>query len=137
MSSSCTRRPSRAAFTLMEVLLVLVILVVLGSLAVGMFSGAKRRADKNAAQVQVDAIGDASERYNLDMGTFPAQLDDLINDPGNPNWGGPYLNKAVPIDPWGNPYGYEQKGQHHNGLKPDVWSLGPNGVNDAESIYNR
>ena len=27
-----------------------------------------------------------------------------------PKWNGPYLRKAVPLDPWGKPYVYKQPG---------------------------
>ena len=37
---------------------------------------------------------------------------------------GPYLQKAVPKDPWGQPYQYEYPGTHDEQM-PDIWSLGP------------
>jgi general secretion pathway protein G len=27
-------------------------------------------------------------------------------------WSGPYLQKKVPLDPWGKPYLYKQPGEH-------------------------
>ena len=42
-------RARRQGFTLMEVLLVLMILVVLASMAVGIFGGTQQRAEKDAA----------------------------------------------------------------------------------------
>ncbi|HTQ38113.1 MAG TPA: type II secretion system major pseudopilin GspG [Pirellulales bacterium] len=139
MSGIHARRPSRAAFTLMEVLLVLVILVVLGSLAVGMFTGAQKRANLNAAQVQVEAISDQCERYNLDMNAYPTTLDQLFTNPGGPKadaWTGPYLTKEVPLDPWGNPYQIQSPGARHPD-KVDVWSYGPDGQNGTQDdIYN-
>jgi general secretion pathway protein G len=137
--SDARRRQSRAAFTLMEVLLVLVILVVLGSLAVGMFTGAKAKADKNAAQVQVDSIADQCERYNMDMNQYPHGFEELMNNPGGPKaseWGGPYLSKEVPLDPWGNQYQILAPGQRHPD-KVDVWSNGPDGQpGTQDDIYN-
>ncbi len=139
MSGAHAHRRSRAAFTLMEVLLVLVILVVLGSLAVGMFTGAQRKANINAAQVQVDSIAHECERYNLDMNMYPPSLDALMTNPGGAkaaDWAGPYLSKDVPLDPWGNQYMYQNPGARHPD-KVDVWSYGPDGQNGTQDdIYN-
>jgi general secretion pathway protein G len=54
-----------------------------------------------------------------------------------PKWGGPYLKKAVPLDPWGRPYLYKQPGDHG---AVDVWSLGkdgqPGGSGEGADITN-
>jgi len=41
------------------------------------------------------------------------------------NWEGPYLKKAVPLDPWGHPYVYGQPGSHGNDF--DLESFGRDG----------
>ena len=61
------RRRGAAGFTLMEVLLVLVILVVLASMAVNIFWGQQERADKNAAKTQVGLYARAMDLYRLAM----------------------------------------------------------------------
>ena len=138
MNRGNSRRQDRAAFTLMEVLLVLVILVVLGSLAVGMFTGTQRRALERTAQVQVDAYDGACQRYHVDMFAYPNDLQELRVNNGSPNWSGPYVDKDIPPDPWGNPYQYDPSGPNHNGEKPDIWSYGPDAVGGSEDdIYNR
>jgi hypothetical protein len=30
------------------------------------------------------------------------------------------------VDPWRQPYGYDQAGAHNGGLKPDIWVNRPN-----------
>ncbi len=59
-SPRTARRPRRAVaapgFTLIEVLLVLIILVVIGSIVVPNLFGAKEKADINAAKAQIAAI---------------------------------------------------------------------------------
>src|SRR5262245_14645823 len=108
MSRPVPRR-TRAAFTLMEVMLVLVILVVLGSLAVQMFAGQQRSANMRAAQVQVDTIDNALDAYHLAMGSYPADISEgggLFVSQGD-SWDGPYLKHAIPNDPWGNQYQYD------------------------------
>ncbi|MCC7087061.1 MAG: type II secretion system major pseudopilin GspG [Pirellulales bacterium] len=134
-----SRRQVRTAFTLMEVLLVLVILVVLGSLAVGMFTGTQKKALERTAQVQVDSYDHAAQRYQIEMFSFPPSLQDLrVNPSGSPNWSGPYIDKDVPADPWGNPYQYDPQGPRHNNEKPDIWSYGPDGSpGTQDDIYNK
>jgi hypothetical protein len=39
------------------------------------------------------------------MGSLPASLEALMNNPGGTRWKGPYLSTA-PVDPWGNAYVY-------------------------------
>jgi len=62
----------RRAFTLMEVLLVLVILVVLMGFAVPSLLGSKKKADLDAAKTQIGLFRPALEKYALDIGTFPS-----------------------------------------------------------------
>jgi general secretion pathway protein G len=46
------------------------------------------------------------------------------------SWNGPYVNKAVAGDPWGNPYVYRVPGQ--NGLPFQLVSLGADGAEGGE-----
>lgn len=107
-SSHCNRRAR--GFTLMEVLLVLAILVILGSLAVNVFSGVQRSANINAAKAQIGLFASGIEKYQFAVGQFPQSLDGLRTlpadvDPGK--WTGPYMNKDGPyIDPWDREYVY-------------------------------
>ncbi len=130
-------RNQRAAFTLMEVLLVLVILVVLGSLAVGVYTGIRKTALKNAAQVQVDTLSDECLLFYNDMNTWPQSLQDLRVRPGLQNadkWSGPYSDRDLGPDPWNNQYNYDPSGPQHHNEKPDIWSNGPPDTN--QPIYN-
>ncbi|HEY2882105.1 MAG TPA: type II secretion system protein GspG [Pirellulales bacterium] len=133
------RREDRAAFTLMEVLLVLVILVVLGSLAVSVYTGVRKNALHQAAQVQVNTLSDDCQLYYNDMNAWPSDLKDLRVDPtgGSGAWHGPYSDRELDPDPWGNAYMYDADGKtKHNGDKPDIWSNGaPN--DPTGPIYNK
>jgi general secretion pathway protein G len=135
MTRHWNARRERVGFTLMEVLLVLAILVVLGSIAVGVFSGVQGTANRKSAQVQVHAIDQASERYRAVVGEYPMTVEDLNQLPGNltaSKWGGPYI-EDIPADPWGNPYQYVYPGQHNAHLdKPDIWSWGPDRQSGTE-----
>ena len=131
------RRPRRAAFTLIEVLLVLVILVILGSLVGVQMRGAQKRAQRSAAKIQVDNFDTPLGLYAQEMGNYPstaAGLEALRTAPGEAQggkWNGPYLDKAVPVDPWNHPYSYASPGRH-NPDGYDVWSVGPDGVDGTD-----
>jgi general secretion pathway protein G len=128
-------RRARRGFTLMEVLLVLAILVILGSLAVGVFSGVQKRANKNAAKSQIGLIDSQLRQYNFDTGQYPADLSALRYAPtylaDTDKWNGPYLDRDVPPDPWGREYQYNIAGGRNND-KPDVWSLGEDGLEGTD-----
>jgi len=121
----------RGGFTLVEVLLVLVILVIIASLAVTAYGPMQKRAYVNAAKTQVRAFKGPLAAYRLDMGNYPSSLDDLRVQPGGNagqgQWNGPYLDRDVPLDPWRRPYHYVYPGQHDPEM-PDISSAGPDGV---------
>jgi general secretion pathway protein G len=119
----------RNAFTLVEMLLVLVILATLAAIVIPKMAGRSQQAKVTAAQSQISSIEMALDAFEVDNGYYPktGALDDLINQPANtPGWKGPYLKKGVPLDPWGNPYTYDYPGKHNpNGY--DIMSMGPDG----------
>lgn len=128
------RSDVRAGFTLIEVLLVLVILVILGSLATTVFTGTQDKANINAAKAQAGIISDPMNRYRLDMNKFPSKLEDLWEEPSDTKlrekWAGPYVEE-LKNDPWDNPYQYLAEGKK-NKDKYDFWSNGPDGQNGTE-----
>lgn len=122
-------RRRRGAFTLVEMLLVLVILATLAAIVIPKMAGRSQQAKVTAAQSQISSIEMALDAFEVDNGYYPktGALDDLVNQPPNaPGWKGPYLKKGIPLDPWGNPYTYEYPGKHNaNGY--DIMSMGPDG----------
>jgi general secretion pathway protein G len=101
------KRTRRAAFTLMEVLLVLAILVILGGMVGVMYQNVQGNANNRAARAQIDLLVNAVKLYQLNAQQLPGSLDDLMINPGmdTATWGGPYIEKK-PVDPWGNEYTY-------------------------------
>ena len=77
---------------------------------------------------QIEAFGRALDAYRLDVGGYPSTeqgLAALTTRPdGDTRWDGPYLQKAVPADPWGRPYQYRAPGQ---GGEFDLYSNGKDG----------
>ena len=130
------KRQKQSGFTLVEVLLVVVIIGILMGVAMPKLSGQRRRAEISAAKADVEGIGTALRLYELDMGEFPKSLQGLLSAPGNArNWNGPYLEKGLPTDPWGNPYVYSSPGSH-NPHSYDLKTLGPDGAESGDDIGN-
>jgi general secretion pathway protein G len=126
------RRPRGAldAFTLIELLLVLVILGILAAIVVPKFSGRTEQARQTAAKSQIATFGTALAAFEIDNGYYPkgkSGLLDLVRQPNNAqSWKGPYLEKEIPKDPWNNDYIYECPGKH-NPSSYDLMSMGPDG----------
>ncbi|GAB2921850.1 type II secretion system major pseudopilin GspG [Rheinheimera gaetbuli] len=116
-------------FTLIELLIVIVILGLLASIvAPGMFSKVDSSKTKTA-EAQIKLLQTSLDTYRLDMGRYPASLDDLLKG-DHPNWDGPYFPQAIPLDPWGNPYVYRTPGRDS---KPyDLISYGSDGREGGE-----
>ncbi len=132
------RQLARRGFTLIEVLLVLTILVIIGSIAVVAIVPMQRNAYIRAAEAQVKAFKTPLQAYRIDIGTYPNSsqgLEALRNPPSDlaspTKWRGPYLETPVPADPWSNPYRYEYPGKFQEDW-PDIWSYGPDGSDGTD-----
>ncbi|MEK7675172.1 MAG: type II secretion system major pseudopilin GspG [Verrucomicrobiota bacterium] len=122
---------SRSAFTLVELLLVLVILGTLAAIVVPKFSGRTEQARVTAAQAQIANFGVALDSFEVDNGYYPKGkngLQDLVVQPRDTttSWRGPYVKGEIPKDPWGNDYIFECPGKH-NEKSYDLMSVGPDG----------
>jgi general secretion pathway protein G len=123
-------KTKRQAFTLIELLLVMVILVVLAAVVVPRFAGRSEQARIAAATTDVNNLDNAVELFEQDAGRYPSNdegLGALVNQPANVRtWHGPYIKKGVPVDPWGNAYVYRYPGtQNQTGYY--LYSMGPDG----------
>jgi len=130
------RQRSTAGFTLIEILLVVVIIGILAAVAIPRLGGRVGQAKQARAEADVNNIGMALRLYEVDNGNYPSSLQGLVTKSGNAdNWRGPYLEKGIPEDPWGNPYTYQYPGTH-NAHSYDLSSLGPDGVSSGDDITN-
>lgn len=130
------RGPERSrAFTLVELLLVLLIIGILAGLAIPRFAKRSEQAKVAAARADIEAnIATALDLYELDNGRFPTTsqgLEALVEEPRIPpfptNWNGPYLRGSIPVDPWRHRYVYRCPSQRGN-ADYDLLSFGPDGA---------
>lgn len=128
-----SKMPSQA-FTLVEIMLVVVIIGILAALVIPKIAGESEHAREIRAMADINGgIKSALDHYNVDMGIYPESLQDLVTPPRSnaAHWRGPYLDPAAfPKDPWENPYLYTYPGKH-NTTSYDLWSAGPEGKSGA------
>jgi general secretion pathway protein G len=130
-----------AGFTLLELLVVMVIIGMLAGFVAPRYFSQVGKSEVKAARAQMDALEKALDQYRLDVGRYPNTeqgLVALVEKPANePRWDGPYLKRAVPLDPWGNPYVMTSPGQHGD---IDLVSYGkdgqPGGTGEAADLTN-
>lgn len=139
MKRSPIGRRTEGGFTLLELLVVLVIIGMLAGYVAPRYFSQLGKSERKVAQAQLEAFSKALDQYRLDTGHYPRTdqgLAALSAKPADePKWDGPYLQKAVPADPWGNAYVYRQPGEK---AEYDLLSYGkdgqPGGTGEAEDI---
>ena len=123
------------AFTLIEIMVVVVILGILAATIIPQFMGTTHEARVNTAKANVAQLESALERFHIHMDRYPTTeegLNALVEPPSadEKRWRGPYVTRLRP-DPWGNPFQYRNPGvQHKSGF--DLWSRGADGADGGE-----
>src|SRR5688572_449522 len=85
----------QAAFTLLELLVVVAIIGLLVGYVAPRYFGQVSKSEITTARAQIDALEKALEQYRLDTGRYPTTemgLNALMQrPPGEAKWNGPYL----------------------------------------------
>ena len=108
---------SRSAFTLIELMVVIVILGILATLIAPKVLDRPEQARRMKAKVQIASLQSALALFKADTGRYPTTTEGLaalVADPGIRGWkqGGYLEGGKVPIDPWGRPFIYICPGIH-------------------------
>jgi general secretion pathway protein G len=119
-------------FSFIETIIAISIILIL-SAAVG-FSAIKyiERARLAAGRNQIETFRLSLQSYLLDCGMYPTEAQGLsalwekpVIAPVPPLWDGPYIDRRLPKDPWGNDYIYQNPGDKN--LPFTIMSLGADG----------
>jgi general secretion pathway protein G len=102
------RNRIQRGFTLIELVVVILILAILAALIVPRVVGRTDDAKRAKAASDIATLRGQVQMYKSDVGDYPESLLDLRTRPseGADGWRGPYLDKELPTDPWGNEYDY-------------------------------
>ena len=118
--------PCPQGFTLLELLIVILIIGLLTGIVAPRFMSQISRSEVTTARAQLDAFRKALEAFRIDNGRYPSSAEGLaaltVAPTATPRWHGPYLQDAVPADPWGSPYQYRSPGA--DGRDYEVLSYG-------------
>lgn len=123
MASRERSRPSAAGITLIEMLVTVTIIALFAAVAWQQLAPVGDQGRRAAARAQIESFMTALQRFNLDEARFPAASEGLEAIR-------PYLDKEIPLDPWGNPYVYRFPGEHGPG--PEVLCFGSDGQPGGE-----
>ena len=128
------RGARRAAFTLIEIMLVLAIIALLMGVGIWKLAGVTDQGKKTRVKADIGVIRTALVRYQIDAGSYPSTevgLRALVENPGNvKNWT-PALDEPL-VDPWQNEYGYRYPPKNNKPGKPDIFSKGEDGLEGTE-----
>lgn len=142
---SLRARRRRDGYSLLEILVVLAIIALIAAVVGPRLFAQLDRSKTRTAKLQIGALEAALETMRLDIGRLPTDQEGLAllvsADPQSvTGWYGPYLDKALPSDPWGRPYLYSAPGAEATGAPgaPDasarVISYGADGTEGGQGV---
>jgi general secretion pathway protein G len=143
-------RQNSRAFTLIEVLLVILIIGMLAGVVVVTISGTSEGARVDTTRLKVQKVGNKVEEYYIHVGHYPTESEGGIealrtrpsfdDEKTAEKWRGPYVKSQELTDAWNNKLNYEPAdagGEVAPGVKFKLWSNGPDGQsNTADDITN-
>ena len=130
-----TIRNRRGAFTLVEIMVVVIVIGILAATIIPKFMGTTHDAKVATAKSNIAELESDLERFNVQLDRYPSTeegLKVLVEKPTDDDgkWRGPYVKLLRP-DPWGQPYQYKYPGTHH-ATGPDLWAKDPDAKDAGE-----
>jgi len=134
-----------AAFTLIELLTVILIIMILAGLVAGIARYAMIQAHVNRAKAEIAMVEMALSNFQIDSGRFPPGNGGSLSSANiltNLAWGtkkymsfrkdqtNTVSSTPVLVDPFGQPYRYQYPGVT-NTTGFDLWSVGADGSNSS------
>lgn len=137
-------RRKEKAFTLVELLVVVLIISLIATVISRRVITGLGKAKRDIAKAKMATIESAIGVFYLECGRYPDEsqgLSELLEMPSDleEKWRGPYLKQSDLFDPWDEPYIYIEEGIINPGSF-DLISYGPDrmesGDGDDRDIYN-
>ncbi len=127
-----------AGFTLTELMVTVFIMGLLATVVLVSVIGNVDQSRVQKAKADIALLESSLDRYRLQMFDYPSTeqgLEALVAAPENlasaARYPGDGFIKRLPSDPWGNPYQYENPGEHG---AIDIYSLGADGQPGGEEL---
>lgn len=139
---------SRGAFTLIEVMIVLLIVLALGGLVAYNLLGTKEDAENKLAKVDMQTIQGALKQFRFEHGRYPTDeegievlwnKDKMTDEEDLKKWK-KLLEKPMPKDRFGSDWGYRQVSENGDEDIYDLWSNGRDrqeGTDDDITSWDR
>lgn len=120
-------RGRRKGFTLIEMMVVIMIMAILGTIVFGITGFASRKAASSRAMAQIQDLKNALEQYRLKFNMYP-----LVTGPATTVLTNlvQFNKDLVFTDPWERPYQFESQGKYQFRL----WSYGPDTNNTQTKV---
>ncbi len=131
----------RRAFTLIELLIVIAILLAIGGLVVMNLIPRGEQAKADLQLVQFDQVDGAMKQFRLDLNRWPTEEEGLAvlwnreqleDEEDFERWRGPYLENAIADDSWGSELIYRFPGEIRGESFYDLISVGPDKEEDTD-----
>ncbi len=133
------QRRTASGFTLLEMLIVMVMIGLLAGLVGPRIFGRVDTSKVQTAKVQIKMLESSLLMMKLDVNKLPDDdraLQWLTKAPtdeaAKSTWRGPYMEGALPLDPWGGPYKIKTPGLE--GKTITVMSYGADGKAGGEGL---
>ena len=121
-------------FTLIEIMIVVVIIAMLAALVGPSLIGNLDKSKVKTTKAQLVSLKNAVNQYYMDLSEYPQTLQDLLTNPGNDKWKGPYLDaKNLPKDGWENDFVYTIPGADN--MPFDIESYGADKAAGGEDYH--
>lgn len=130
-----SRSPRRAAFSLIEFVVVMTIIGILAALIIPRFVGKIGGAKQAVARQNIGILETQVLMFQSDCGRLPTNaegVEALTRKPADleEQWKGPYAKDKDIIDPWGVQFMYQNPGRKNPDF--DLWTFGADGQEGGE-----
>jgi len=108
----------KKAFTLIELMVVITIIGLLASVIGPRLMGNVDKTKIKTTRSQLDNFATSLDMFNLDTGRYPTENEGLkvlwVKSKSIRGYDGPYMEKPVEVDAWGNAYVYKRTSGDHD-----------------------